>query len=258
MHQKDLSIAQRMNIRCGAVIANQADREEILNETNEYGEIKMVTTSTRGVGLNRNVALLAATADILLFSDDDVVYHDDMPQEVLKAFAQLPSADVIVFGMDMLQGGKIVERRHSDTRRLHVWDSMRFGTYRIAVRRQAVIDHNLTFHQRFGGGCPFSAGEDSLFLKACFDHKLKVYSHSYTLGTCCKDTSSWFVGYNAKYFYDKGVLLRKLFPHSAYLAALYFGVRFKRKTDLGVFRRLRLIYSGVRNGKKMVPYRENK
>ena len=247
-----------MNIRCGAVIANQADLEEVLNETNEYGEIKMITTSTRGVGLNRNVALLAATADILLLSDDDVVYHDDMPQEILTAFAQLPNADVIVFGMDMLQGGKIVERRHSDIRRLRVWGSMRFGTYRIAVRRRAVLDHNITFHQCFGGGCPFSTGEDSLFLKACFDHKLKVYSHSYILGSCCKDTSSWFVGYNEKYFYDKGVLLRKLFPHSAYLAALYFGVRFKRKTDLGVFRRLRLIYSGVRNGKRMIPYRENK
>ena len=82
---------------------------------------------------------------------------------------------------------------------------MRFGACRMAVRRQALVDNNITFSQCFGGGCEFSSGEDSLFLKSCFDAGLKVYSHSYVLGTCCKDSSTWFVGHNEKYFYDKGV-----------------------------------------------------
>ena len=29
MHQKDLSLVEKMNIRCDAVIANQADKNEI-------------------------------------------------------------------------------------------------------------------------------------------------------------------------------------------------------------------------------------
>ena len=68
MHQADASIIQKMNIRCAAVVANQADREEITTQKTEYGECKMITTKTRGVGLNRNIALLAASEDILLFS----------------------------------------------------------------------------------------------------------------------------------------------------------------------------------------------
>jgi len=82
MHQKDVSLAEKMNIRCAAVIANQADREEITESETENGTVKLITTKTRGVGLNRNIALLAAEADVLLFSDDDVVYNDDMPQKV--------------------------------------------------------------------------------------------------------------------------------------------------------------------------------
>ena len=258
MHQKNLQIAQKMNLRCSAVIANQADREEILRQNGYYGTWTMITTPTRGVGLNRNIALLAADADIVLFADDDVVYNDDMPQAVVEAFEQNPRADVILFGMSIVRNGVVTETRRCRNRRAHVWNSMRFGTYRIAVRRKALLDHNITFHQEFGGGCAFSAGEDSLFLKSCFDAGLKVYSHSYVLGDCCKDTSSWFVGYNEKYFYDKGILVRKLFPRSAWLMALYFGLCFKRSTDVAPLKRLCLVYRGVRGGKKMIPYRGEK
>ena len=258
MHQTELSLAEKMNIRCSAIIANQADREETVNAQTEYGSLKIITTPTRGVGLNRNIALMAADADILMFADDDVVYNDDMVENVLAAFEALPQADVIVFGMDIVKNGKVTEKRHLKRERRRVWNSMRFGTYTMAVRRSSIVNKNITFNQCFGGGCPFSAGEDTLFLKSCFDAGLKVYSYDYVLGTCCKDASSWFVGYNEKYFYDRGVLVRNLFPKTAYIMAIYFGVRFKRRTELNAFKRLKYIYSGVRGGKKMIPYSERK
>lgn len=258
MHQSDMSLYEKMNIRCSSVIANQADREVISEIDTEYGKVKMITTATRGVGLNRNIALMAADSEILLFADDDVVYNDDMPQSVVNAFYNNSDADVIVFGMDIVKNGCVTEKRHLQNRRLYVWNAMRFGTYTIAVRRSAIIRKNITFNQCFGGGCPFSAGEDSLFLKACFDAGLKVYSCDYVLGSCSKDSSTWFVGYNEKYFYDKGVLMRNLFPRTAHLMALYFGIRFKRETKLGVLERLKYMFAGVRGGKRMIPYSERK
>jgi glycosyltransferase involved in cell wall biosynthesis len=250
VHQTDLTVAEKMNLHCSTVIANQADREEVCSR----GPVKMITTATRGVGLNRNLALLAADGDILLFADDDVVYNDGMEEAVTAAFRENPKADVLVFGMDMVKDGVVKEKRHLKYQRLHFWNAMRFGTYRIAIRREAVLRCNLSFHQLFGGGCPFSAGEDSLFLKSCFDHGLRVYAHPYVLGQCCKDVSSWFVGYNEKYFYDKGVLVRTLFPRLYGVMGLYFAVRFKRKTQIGVFARLRLVYAGIRGGKTMQTY----
>lgn len=252
MHQKDLSIAEKMNIRCGAVIANQADRNEILVEN----DVKMITTTTRGVGLNRNIALLAADGDILLFADDDVVYKDDMPQAVLSAFQENPQADALIFGLDMMKNGCVYEKRHLKNRRLHVFNAMRFGTVRIAVRRESLLRANIQFHQKFGGGSPFSSGEDSLFLKACFDRGLRVYAHEYVLGTCAKDTSTWFTGYGEKYFYDKGVLMRHLFPRMPHVMALYFGIRFKRETVLSAAQRVRLMLEGVRGGRTMRPYQK--
>ena len=257
MNQKDFSLIEKMNLRCDAVIANQADCNEFSEIKNKSGTVKMITTDTRGVGLNRNIALLASEADILLFADDDMVYNDDMPEKVIKAFENNPDADVIIFSVDIVKNGKITERRNS-CGRLHIWNSMKFGTYTIAVKRRSIVDNNITFNQCFGGGCEFSAGEDSLFLKSCFDYGLKVFSDSYVLGRCSKDTSSWFVGYNDKYFYDKGVLVRKLFPKTAYLMAFYFGAYFKRDTELSLLERLGLVYRGVHAGKKMITYEEYK
>ncbi len=254
MHREDLSIAEQMNIRCDALIANQADREETVICDTVHGRWQMITTATRGVGRNRNVGLAAADGDILLLSDDDVVYRDDMPTEVLKAFADCLQADVMIFGMDMVRDGQVFETRCEPHRRVRIWNAMKYGTYRIAIRREALERAHIRFHESFGGGCPFSAGEDSLFIKGCLDNHLRIYTHPYVLGTCCKDSSSWFVGYNDKYFYDKGVLVRHLFPRTAYLMALYFAVRFKRNTHVGVWRRLQLVYAGVRGGKQMAPY----
>lgn len=254
MNQQDTSLVTKMNIRCSSIIANQADREEILEEDGPYGTVKMLTTLTRGVGLNRNIALLASEKEILLFADDDVVYYDDMPQQVLQAFADYPQADVILFGMDIVRNGKIIERRCTKSRRRHVWNAMRFGTYRIAIRREAYLKCNLSFYQLFGGGCMFSMGEDTLFLKACFDNGLQVYSHSYVLGTCSKDSSSWFIGCGEKYFYDKGVLLRYAFPRIYWLMIPYFAIHFKRETELSVACRLRLMTQGAANAMHLRHY----
>ena len=250
MRQRDLSIVKKMNISCDAVIANQADRNEIL----VADHVKMITTTTRGVGLNRNIALLGYDAEFLLFADDDVVYYDAMAESVVQAFRDNPQADVLIFSMDITRNGNITERRYLKSRRLRIWNAMRYGTYVIGVRRKRVLQRNITFNQNFGGGCPFSSGEDSLFLKACFDAGLKVYGHPYVLGTCAKDVSSWFVGHNEKYFYDKGVLMRFLFPKCPRLMSLYFGLRFKRDTQLGPLRRVRLMLCGVRGGKNMTIY----
>lgn len=258
INRADDSLAEKMNICCDAIIANQADRNEIARRETSFGYVLMISTLTRGVGLNRNIALLASDSDILLFADDDVVYNDGMPNEVIRAFADNPNADLIIFGIDIVRDGKVTEKRHLKNKRLHVWNALRYGTYTIAARRNSLLRHNITFNQNFGGGCTFSAGEDSLFIKSCFNNGLKIYSNSYVLGSCCKDSSTWFKGYNEKYFYDKGVLVRYLFPRFAYIFAMYFAVNFKRKTEIGVFRRIKLLYSGVRGGKTLIPYKEGK
>ena len=110
MGQKDLTIAEKMHITGDAVFGNQADgfRKEV--QTRDGQTVKMITTDTRGVGVNRNIALLHATGDILLFADDDICYADGYADGVRRAYAQHPDADMILFSLDITQGGRVIRR----------------------------------------------------------------------------------------------------------------------------------------------------
>ena len=258
MKQDDFSIVERMNITSSAVIANQHNRNDIETKEIAGNQIKMITTSTRGVGLNRNIALLASSAEYLLFADDDMIYYDGSLDGVVKAFDDMPQADVIIFSFEHSKDGKIYEKVHLPIKKLHWWNSMRYGTYAVAIRREAVIKNNITFNQLFGGGCIYSCGEDSLFIMDCFKSGLKVYSHSCVLGECKKDTSSWFYGYDKKYFHDKGVLFSFLFPKAKSLIIPIFAIKMKikLKTEFSALQIFKLMRKGVKSGRKCLPYTE--
>ena len=255
MRQEDLSIVEKMNIKCDAIIANQTNHSSIAIQSYPFGNVKLISTDTCGVGINRNIALAAAEAEYVLFADDDVTYIDGMPEMVLSEFVARPDADVLIFGIDYTKNGVVIERRRPGNKQRHLWNTMRFGAAVTAVRLSAIRNAGIKFNTYFGGGCLYNSGEDTLFLKDCILNGLKVYSTNAVLGTCRKDTSTWFTGCNEKYFYDKGALMNYLFPHFRYLAALYFAVRVKKQTDITCWRRVKLMFAGVAGGKRLEPYR---
>lgn len=244
MHQTDLSLAEKMNLWGAAVIANQCDRWAY-NETAD-GRVRMISTETRGVGINRNLALQLAKGDILLFADDDLVYYDDALDGVVEAFREFPDADVIFFGLDMTKKGEIYERRRHPKKRLHIWNSLKFGAARMAIRRSALEKARLSFSTLFGGGCIYGSGEDSLLIRDCFRAGLRVYSHAHVLGTCAKDSSSWFQGYDKKYMFDRGAWVASAFPGVKHIIKWYFILRLLSRTKLSPKEVVRLFNEGIR------------
>lgn len=232
MGQTDLSLHRRMNLRCDTLIANQCGRWQMEEEFHDFGRVRMISSDTRGVGTNRNLGLAASDAEVVLFADDDIVYYDSDLQGVKDAFQELPDADVILFGIDMTRNGEVFDRRRSPVRRLHLWNALKYGACRMAVRRAALEKHNIRFSTLFGGGCIYGSGEDSLLLRDCFRAGLRVYSHSYVLGACAKDSSSWFTGFHEKFMFDKGAWIACAFPKSKHLIKWYFIWKFARKSDL--------------------------
>ena len=96
--QTDFSLLEKMNIQCDVLIGNQGMTENTVARIQYRGhDAVMYSWREIGVGLNRNNLMMRSDAEIVLFSDDDVVYDDGYVDTVLDAFDHHPEADGIFF-----------------------------------------------------------------------------------------------------------------------------------------------------------------
>jgi len=254
MHQKDFSKIKEMNIHSDVVFANQCDRiayEEV--EFDGY-KAKMISTNTRGVGINRNLTLMYASADICLMADDDVVYNDNYRDVILSEFVAHPDADVFIFHLDTDSERKQI--KYSKTRKCGKFERMPWGGVRIAFRLSSVKKANVNFTTLFGGGCVFPSGEDSMWLIDAKRKGLTFYVSKETIGKLSFEKSSWFTGLDEKFFFGKGAFYQAVHRKTFYMWALYFILRVKGKCNLTAKQKLMWMNHGKKAYKKMLSFEE--
>ena len=226
--QKNYDLLKKMNVQSDAVVVNQCDHDSLAEFEFQGHKIKWICMSGRGVGLSRNTALSHATADIILFADDDVTYATNYQAEVEKAFETNSKADVICFNIDLVNSVKnFGYRNNQKDKKLNLFNSMRYGACRIAARRKALWKKRISFSLLFGGGAEFSCGEDSLFIRDCYKNGLKLYASTYTLGQVDDSQSSWYRGVQNKLFIDRGILLYCAFPVLHHVLYVYYAYRMR-------------------------------
>lgn len=246
MHQTDHSLLEKMNIQTDAIIGNQCDRNEVEDFEWNGHKIKYLSFAERGVGLNRNNALMRADADVCLFADDDVVYYDGYAEKIEKAFQDKPDADVVVFNFKVSRGGGAAYDTVTTSRRVGKRGVTSYGAPLIAFRTERVKYKNIVFHRMFGGGTPYSCGEDTIFLQDCVKRGLRVYTDDATLGVIDNGESTWFHGYTDKFFIDKGILYKYVFGWMATPFALYHIIKHRELyATVGVKKACGLMLEGI-------------
>lgn len=233
MNQTDYSLLDKMNIQSDAIVVNQCDRNDVESFFYKEFRILWISMDARGVGLSRNTCLMYATADIVLFADDDMTYNDGYRTEVISAFELEPRADVICFNINLINSTKNIGLHRDNTRikRLHFYNTLRYGATLIGARRKSLIRERVYFSTLFGGGAEFSSGEDSLFLKDCLWAGLKIYSGTYCLGDVDDSSSSWFNGFNDKLFADRGSLYSLMFKMHARIVFVYYAIKLRNRDE---------------------------
>ena len=243
MNQNDYSLLDRMNIQTDAIVGNQCDKNEIADIEYKGHNVKWLSFAERGVGLNRNNTLMRANADVVMFTDDDMILVDDYDTIIKEAYEAVPDADVIIFDLIYPNNPRkpIVK-----VERLTAVKCMRFGAARITAKLTSLHINGISFNLLFGGGAKFSSGEDSLFLMDCLRKGLKIYSYPIVIARLIERESTWFKGYNEKYFFDKGVLFSLLYPNLCNIYALIHCVRQrKRYREYGMLRSYQQIQKGI-------------
>lgn len=250
MNKEPLELAQEMQLGSDAIIVSQGAHYAYEEIEYKGHKIRYFAMAERGVGLSRNTSLLRAKADIILFADEDIVYREGYAEKVLEEFEKHPEADMLLFNVQAAPGR---ETYHTDSfGRVHWYNCGRYPTYSFAVKRERVHKHNITFSLLFGGGAKYSNGEDSLFIRDCLQKGMKAYKVPVTIGQEKDRPSTWFQGYNTKFFFDRGVLYRHLYGCLDKLMAIRFLLAHKKEMcrQIPVKKAYQIMCEGIREAKK--------
>ena len=243
--QTDRSLPQKMNIQTDAIVANQCDENSVEQFEWNGHNVKYLNFVERGVGLNRNNALMRADADICLFADDDMVYADGYGETLERLFSENPTADVIIFNIKEKQVSRYVIPKKMKVGYLNY---LRYGTARVAVRLSSVKKNGIYFKQCFGGGTEYSHGEDNIFINSCLKKGLKVIAVPDFLAELTEEReSSWNKGYDEKYIRDQGVLYRTLSRKWWRLLCLQDALRRHGSYNMSFYKAFKLMTESARN-----------
>ena len=241
-----IGLCDKMHIASDALIINQSDCVKYECLFYHGYKIECYTFAERGLSRSRNNALLRCTGEILCIADDDMVYTDTYREDIINEFQKHPEADALVFNVTALndeRSGKPIEKYARVGKR----ESREYGSVHIAIRKRALIGKNVYFNTLFGSGATYSCGEDTLFLKELIEKDLKLYKTPIRIASVDMSDSTWFKGYNEKYFKDKGALIEAAYPRISGLLAILQSVRNSKKS-LGSYKKAAKLFSYYTSG----------
>lgn len=246
MYEKDKEIMKRSNIQSNCVIINQCDEDE--KEQIELDNNKAclwINSKERGLSKSRNMAIQNSKADICLIADNDEIFDDDVEEKILKAYKELPRADIIVFNLHNKQ-----TKLKNKIYKLKRLECLRVYSLQISFKRQSVIENNLKFDINLGAGTGNGAGEENKFLLDAYDKGLKIYHYPINIARMVENESTWYTGYDEEYFYKRGASTRYIlgFWLSCVYAIYFLTFKYKEfKDNISMIKALKSTFAGIKN-----------
>lgn len=244
MHQNNFSIIENLNLQSDAVIVNQCDKEGTKKLTYNGYKVLWIDSKERGLSRSRNLALENATADFCVICDEDEVLSKNYPKMILDAFKSIPLADLVVFNINRI-GWNEKEKVFETPQKIGRFKT--YGSVHITFRLEAIKKNNIHFNTEFGAGSGvYACAEDAIFCMDCHKNKLKMYTYPGVLCDVDCGTSTWFKGYNEKYFYDVGAYLSAVLPRTKHILKWYYPYRVRKICDLSAIEIIKWIDNGIK------------
>ena len=152
------------------LVSWQTDAPLPIPDTLLRDDIKIYSTPTKGLSVNRNHALSKASAPLLLIGDDDADYRAEGLSTVIDSFLRNPHTDIMAFRFDSIS----IKKYYPD----HQYDFGKrikghyISSIEIAFRKDSVKG-KIWFNEHFGIGAIFPSGEEDIFLQDCLEAGLK-------------------------------------------------------------------------------------
>jgi glycosyltransferase involved in cell wall biosynthesis len=203
MDRSEYSFVGDMNLSTDFILVNQGDRDRMdhLSVGGKNGLV--ICDKGRGLSRSRNKAISASSLEICVIADDDVVYDIDYEKKILKAYESHPDADIIAFQVKRINTDQPKKFREEQS-----WENyltvMKISSVEITFKRKSIVDNDIKFNPMIGAGAEFCVGEENIFLYDALKKGLKILYLPINIAVTDSGRSSWFKGYNERYFNSVG------------------------------------------------------
>lgn len=230
------------------LIVNQTTSDK--NLISDVENVRVLNSYEKGLSKSRNLALQNASCEIVLVSDDDVIYEQDFYRVILKAFNESPKADLITFKAKNFDGEAY--RNYPNANYKYSLKSIRgVISWEIAFNVKNINELGVSFDERFGLGSQFTTAEEYIFAREVVEKGEQSYFSNQFIVSHPNVNSGMDFG-SDRIIYARSALNYKLHNFLAYfwlLKFVFFLVRHKFIKSSDVFRKLNVGLKGIRDYK---------
>lgn len=215
---------------------------ETKKETWLNKNVRIVSFHEKGLSRSRNRALELALGDVLLFSDDDIIFEKDIYKKIIKAYKELPDADIITF---KAYTAKKPFKKYSNKYFKHnILSIMHVSSWEISCKPKRIKEVCLKFNELFGLGSVFPSSEENLFLWDALSKGLNVYFYPEFIVTHPSPKTSSH-NFSPEILKSKGAFFYEVFGNLSYLLIPIFAVK-KLKLEPNIFKSMLYMFKGQR------------
>lgn len=236
-----------MNIRNDCLVINQCNKEERFESVINNNKITVINSSGIGLSKSRNLAIKSSTLDICIIADDDLKYVNDLKDIVIREFNKNNGYDILVF--KVYGRNKEFKTYINKEKKINYLSSMKISSVQIALKKKEIIDKNIYFNELLGAGAKYSMGEENEFLFKCLREGIKIKYIPIKIADLYIGESSWFNGYDRKYFIDRGVSFAAMSKIFSDILIIQFALRKRNiyKDKFSILEAIRIMFLGKKD-----------
>ena len=236
-HDEMLALYKQNKICGNAIIRSQCGASSTRETTIDGFKVVTIEAEDIGVSRNRNMLMREATAKFIIFLDDDFTLSPNFSHN-FETISSTYESDV--FFVNRVEDSKNRKPWFKKARRIKHLNNkiLSHGANNFIFKRNKLIQSGITFNERIGPGNYIYGGEDTIFLNNIKKNRRFIF---YSAGQLISmenknDKSTWFTGYDERYFFVKGFIYTYLHPHLWSIYLIRFCIKLfntgKNKIDI--------------------------
>jgi hypothetical protein len=200
----------------------------------------LIEVAGKGVAKSRNQAILNTKTELLIFGDDDVVFHPAELSKAIKKFQDDPELVLLLLAAND-ETGRPRKQYPRQENELTLLNSARAATYEMMIRVDAVKQLEVRFDEKFGAGADLYLGDEYIFISDLIKAGASCEFAPIFVATHPADSSGERWGTKADR-QARAAVFDRVFGKSAPVVRLAFGIR--RLKMLGGIKQLTLFVFG--------------